>query len=68
MPTGNSLKAKSVAPYDTVRQTPLTHSFCQHVVTNEAVLFVKDAKNDPRVRGNLAVKDLNVIACAADHP
>ena len=50
------------APYDTVRQTPLTHSFCQHVVTNEAVLLVKDAKNDPSVRGNLAVKDLNVIA------
>jgi GAF domain-containing protein len=50
------------APYDTNRQTPLTHSFCQHVVVTEDVLLVRDAKNDPRVCDNLAVRDLNVIA------
>ena len=50
------------APYDSVRQTHLTHSFCQHVVTSEDILLVKDAKTDPRVRDNLAVKHLNVIA------
>jgi GAF domain-containing protein len=50
------------APYDTTRQTPLTHSFCQHVVLNDNVLLVRDAKADPRVCDNLAVRDLNVIA------
>lgn len=50
------------APYDTTRQTPLTHSFCQHVVLNDDVLLVRDAKADPRVCDNLAVRDLNVIA------
>jgi GAF domain-containing protein len=50
------------APYDRTRETPLTHSFCQHVVTNEDVLLVRDAKADSRVRGNLAVRDLGVVA------
>jgi GAF domain-containing protein len=50
------------APFDTIRQTPLTHSFCQHVVTSEDVLLVRNAHADPRVRANLAVRDLNVIA------
>lgn len=44
------------------RQTPLTHSFCQHVVVSERVLAVTDATADPRVRGNLAIRDLNVTA------
>src|SRR5262245_53387494 len=50
------------APFDAIRQTPLTHSFCQHVVTSEDVLLVRNAHADPRVRDNLAVPDLNVIA------
>lgn len=50
------------APYDTARETPLTHSFCQHVVTNENILSVSDAKADPRLRDNLAVRDLGVVA------
>ena len=64
MPTGSSLKSQLglPAPSDSVRQTHLTHSFCQHVVTSEDILLVKDAKTDPRVRDNLAVKHLNVIA------
>ena len=44
------------------RQTPLTHSFCQHVVARNAPLAVRDARSDPLVRGNLAVEDLGVIA------
>jgi hypothetical protein len=44
------------APFDTIRQTPLTHSFCQHVVTSEDVLLVRNAHADPRVRANLAVR------------
>jgi GAF domain-containing protein len=50
------------APYDTTRETPLTHSFCQHVVTNEDVFLVQNAEANSRVRGNLAVRDLGVIA------
>lgn len=50
------------APYDTARETPLTHSFCQHVVTNENILSVSDAKADPRLRDNLAMRDLGVVA------
>lgn len=50
------------APYDTTRQTPLTHSFCQHLVITEDILLVRDARTDPRVCDNLAVRDLNVIA------
>ncbi len=42
------------------RQTPLTHSFCQHVVIDEAPLIVTDAENDPRVCDNLAIPDLGV--------
>src|SRR5690349_5663597 len=37
------------APYDTSRQTPLSHSFCQHVVTSEQVLSVRDARHHPVV-------------------
>ena len=45
-----------------VNQTPLSHSFCQHVVTGGAPLIVTDARNDPRVRDNAAIDDLDVIA------
>src|SRR6202042_3160856 len=45
-----------------VKQTPLSHSFCQHVVTGGAPLVVTDARRDPRVKDNDAVDDLDVIA------
>jgi two-component sensor histidine kinase len=44
------------------RQTPLSHSFCQHVVVAQAPLIVTDAENDPRVCENLAISDLGVKA------
>ncbi len=44
------------------RQTPLSHSFCQHVVAEAAPLRVTDARTDPRVKDNLAIEDLSVIA------
>lgn len=44
------------------RQTPLTHSFCQHVVTSENPLRIDDARANPLVRDNAAVQDLDVIA------
>ncbi len=49
-------------PYATTRETPLSHSFCQHVVTLGQPLVVNDARLDPLVVHNLAVSDLGVIA------
>ena len=45
-----------------VTETPLSHSFCQHVVTDAAPLVVSDARLDPRLRDNLAIQDLDVVA------
>jgi signal transduction histidine kinase len=45
-----------------VRETPLSHSFCQHVVASGKPLVVQDARADERVRENLAVRDLHVAA------
>lgn len=49
-------------PWATTRQTPLSHSFCQHVVVSRDVVAVEDANHDDRVRGNGAIEDLGVIA------
>ncbi len=43
-------------------ETPLTHSFCQHVVTSGEPLLVSNAKNDPRVCDNGAIADLGVVS------
>ncbi|QDV34866.1 sensor domain-containing diguanylate cyclase [Tautonia plasticadhaerens] len=49
-------------PWASRRQTPLTHSFCRHVVRSNGPLVVPDARLDPLVRENLAIRDLGVIA------
>ena len=49
-------------PWATLRQTPLSHSFCKHVVATEQPLIIEDATQHDLVRDNLAVRDLNVIA------
>jgi PAS domain S-box-containing protein len=51
-------------PWASRGQTPLTHSFCQYVVTDKAPLVITDARTDGRLCGNLAIPDLNVIAYA----
>ncbi len=51
-------------PWMTDRETPLSHSFCQHAVTSREPLVIPDARQDPRVRDNLAIRDLDVIAYA----
>ncbi|MBT8409092.1 MAG: GAF domain-containing protein [Alphaproteobacteria bacterium] len=48
-------------PFAEARQTPLSHSFCQYVVGQNAPLVVTDAPNDPRVNDNLAIEDLDVV-------
>jgi signal transduction histidine kinase len=49
-------------PWATRRETPLSHSFCQHVVATGAPLSVEDARDDPLVCDNLAVPELGVVA------
>jgi GAF domain-containing protein len=51
-------------PWASLRGTLLSHSFCQHVVAADSLLVVSDARSDPRVRGNLAIDDLSVVAYA----
>ncbi len=51
-------------PYATSRETGLSHSFCQHVVSSAAPLVVSDARKDPLVRDNLAISDIGVVAYA----
>ncbi|MEM6848019.1 MAG: GAF domain-containing protein, partial [Pseudomonadota bacterium] len=49
-------------PLATSRTTPLSHSFCQHVVRRADSLIVRDARQDPIVRDNPAVAEHNAIA------
>jgi formate hydrogenlyase transcriptional activator len=51
-------------PWASLRQTPLTHSFCKHAVASGEPFVVSDAREDPLVRDNLAVSELGVIAYA----
>lgn len=52
------------SPWDEAGQTPLSHSFCQHVVDGCAPLVVSDARNETKLRDNLAIEDLGVISYA----
>ncbi|MCW2285989.1 PAS domain S-box-containing protein [Rhodoblastus acidophilus] len=49
-------------PWASRRETPLSHSFCQHVVASGEALAVEDAREHPALRQNLAIRDLHVIA------
>ena len=49
-------------PWASASQTPLSHSICQHVVGRNAPLIIDNARLDDLVCGNLAVRDLNVVA------
>ena len=50
------------APWSDRRETPLSHSFCQHVVVAREPLVVEDARVHPLLHDNLAIRDLGVIA------
>ncbi len=52
------------APWSECRETPLSHSFCQHVVARSDALVIEDARTEPLVRGNRAVAELGVVAYA----
>ena len=49
-------------PWATSRETPLSHSFCKHVVSCEEVLAVPDARTHPLLHNNRAIVDLGVVA------
>lgn len=49
-------------PWASLCETPLSHSFCRHVVELREPLVVEDAREHPLVRDNLAIRDLGVVA------
>ena len=49
-------------PWATRRETPLSHSFCQHVVAEKEPVIISDARKDERLLDNHAIRDLGVIA------
>jgi len=49
-------------PWASRRETPLTHSFCKHVVQGGAPLIVEAARDHPLVKDNLAIDELGVEA------
>lgn len=51
-------------PWKSRRATPLTHSFCKHVVATACELVVSDARAHPLLCGNMAVQDLGIVAYA----
>ena len=51
-------------PWADARETPLSHSFCQHVVVDAEPLIVSDARDHPLVHDNPAIAELGVIAYA----
>jgi GAF domain-containing protein len=51
-------------PWASRRQSPLSHSFCQHAVANREPLLVDDAREHVILRDNLAIRDMGVVAYA----
>lgn len=51
-------------PWAGQRATPLSHSFCQHVVIDGRPLILRDTREHPRTCASLAIPDLQVIAYA----
>ena len=51
-------------PWATARQIPLSHSFCQWVVSANEIMVVEDTREQPVLQSNLAIRDMNVIAYA----
>jgi GAF domain-containing protein len=49
-------------PWLSRRETPLSHSFCQHVVALGAPLVVEDARRHPLVWSNLGIEELGIVA------
>lgn len=53
---------KSSVGLGRVRETPLSHSFCKHVVESGGPLEVVDARTHPKVSGNPAIEEYGVVS------
>ena len=53
---------KSSVGVGELRETPLSHSFCRHVVDSGAPLEVVDARTHPKVRDNPAIEDYGIVS------
>ena len=51
-------------PWASERETPLSHSFCQHAVAQREPLVVDDAREHPILKDNPAIADMGAIAYA----
>ena len=52
------------SPYSEGRETPLSHSFCKHVVESGEALVITDSRADERVSENPAIEDLRIRSYA----
>jgi len=55
---------KSSVGVGDLRETSLSHSFCQHVVTTRLPVRIDDARTHPLVLDNPALRELGVVAYA----
>jgi diguanylate cyclase (GGDEF)-like protein len=53
---------KSSVGLGDLRETPLSHSFCRHVVDSGGPLEVVDARTHPKVRDNPSIEDYGIVA------
>src|SRR5262245_38916822 len=51
-------------PWQTRRETPLSHSFCKYAVALREPLVIADARKDPMYHDSPAVHDFKIIAYA----
>jgi GAF domain-containing protein len=51
-------------PWASRRETPLSHSFCQHAIAAQEPLIVEDARKHPALHDNEAIRDLGIVAYA----
>ena len=51
-------------PLRATRQTPISHSFCQWVVTGDEALVVEDARRDMLLSASPATVDMGIVAYA----
>ena len=51
-------------PWASKRGTPLSHSYCRHVVETGDPLLISDAREHPATKDSPAIQDMNAIAYA----
>jgi GAF domain-containing protein len=51
-------------PWASARESPLSHSFCQHAVAQREPLVIDDAREHPVLKDNPAITDMGAIAYA----